>query len=136
MSNNEVFLVSRNEPLSHGPSVWVPAVQDRSHLQGGDPPGQKQGCLQRTVHGLLPGARQAKGNPRTPRAYTHVRTHKCVLTLAHVPLCQERENFQMFASQCCRILLMGSDQRRQLQNRERERQFPAYPGLGRNQDRK
>lgn len=74
----------RDEPLPHGPGVRVPAIQDRPHLQGGDAPGQEQGGLQRTVHGLLPGARQTKGNPRpmhrprTPaQTHTHMLVHTC-----------------------------------------------------------
>lgn len=51
----------RPEALSYGSGVWVPAVQDRSHLQRGDAVCQNPRCLQRAVHSLLPGTGQTKG---------------------------------------------------------------------------
>lgn len=59
-------LSPRSEALSYGPGVWLPAVQDRPHLQRGDALCQNPRCLQRAVHSLLPGTRQTKGAWQAP----------------------------------------------------------------------
>lgn len=52
----------RAEAVSHDSGLWMPTVQDRPHLQRGDPASQKQRGPQGAVHGLLAGARQTKGD--------------------------------------------------------------------------
>lgn len=59
--NGPLLLSRRHRVVPDDPGVWLPAVRDRPHLQGGDHPSQEQECVQGALHGLLERARQTKG---------------------------------------------------------------------------
>lgn len=51
----------RNWVMAHDPGVWLSAVWDGPHLQGGDHPGQEQTSVQGALHSLFPRTWQTKG---------------------------------------------------------------------------
>lgn len=51
----------RNRVRADDPGVWLSAVWDGPHLQGGDHPGQEQTSVQGALHGLFQRTRQTKG---------------------------------------------------------------------------